>query len=386
MIDAELAQRIHALGAREVAPHADAVDRDARFPEEALAALRAERLLSCYVPPELGGMGLDLRAVSRICEILGQYCGSTAMVFAMHQIQVACIVHHALDAPFFQDFCRDLVERQLLLASATTELGIGGNLRTSNCAVEIAGDRYRLHKQAPVISYGAEADAILATCRRAPDAAPGDQAMVLVMAGDARLKPLSGWDTLGFRGTCSLGFELEATGDARQVFPVPYAEVHEKTMYAFSHCTWSALWLGIATDAVNRARRYVRAAARKTPGTLPPSALRLAEVDGVLFSMASGIHGAVAEYQAMLDGGDDEVFSSNFAFAVDMNNLKVRSSELVVDVVGRCLLICGISGYRNDSRHSLARQLRDAYGAAVMVNNDRILGQSSSILLVRRDR
>jgi len=48
------------------------------------------------------------------------------------------------------------------------------------------------------------------------------------------------------------------------------------------------------------------------------------------------------------------------------------------------MLICGISGYRNDSKHSLGRQLRDAYGAALMVNNDRILGQSSTMQIVLR--
>ena len=87
--------RVHQIGRETVEPAAAAVDRDARFPTESFAALRAEKLLSAYVPSEFGGLGLSLTQVCRICEILGQYCASTAMVFAMHQIQVACIVHHA---------------------------------------------------------------------------------------------------------------------------------------------------------------------------------------------------------------------------------------------------------------------------------------------------
>ena len=35
--------------------HADAVDRDGRFPAEALEAIRAERLLGLTIPRELGG-------------------------------------------------------------------------------------------------------------------------------------------------------------------------------------------------------------------------------------------------------------------------------------------------------------------------------------------
>jgi len=58
----------------------------------------------------------------------------------------------------------------------------------------------------------------------------------------------------------------------------------------------------------------------------------------------------------------------------------------VVDIVGRAMLICGIAGYRNDSKFSLARQLRDAYGAALMVNNDRILGQTALMQVASRDK
>ena len=56
-----------------------------------------------------------------------------------------------------------------------------------------------------------------------------------------------------------------------------------------------------------------------------------------------------------------------------------------MDIVGKAMLICGIEGYRNDSPHSLGRHLRDAHGAALMVNNDRILGQTSTMQIVARE-
>ena len=377
--------QVHDIGRETIAPHAEAVDTEGRFPREAFQALKAAKLLSCYVPLEFGGMGLTISDLSKICEALAGYCGSTAMIFAMHQIQVACIVHHALASEYFREYLHELVRHQYLLASATTELGIGGDVRSSLCAVQVLGDRFTLEKQAPVISYGEAADAILATCRSSPEAGPSDQSHVLVRKQDCALKPISGWDTLGFRGTCSSGFTLTADGLASQILPVPYAEIHAKTMHPFSHIVWSSLWLGIASDAVNRARSFVRTEARKTPGNLPPSALRLAEVDTVLFSMRGGVQQAVAEYQHLLAENDPEAFSSNFGFGIRINNLKVASSQLIIDIVGKSMLICGINGYRNDSRFSLCRQLRDAYGAALMVNNDRILGQSSTMQILQRE-
>ena len=67
-----------------------------------------------------------------------------------------------------------------------------------------------------------------------------------------------GWDALGMRGTCSNSYVLRAAGHADQVIPEPYADISPRTMVPVAHLTWSSLWLGIATDAVSRARAFVR--------------------------------------------------------------------------------------------------------------------------------
>ena len=379
-----LLARVHEIGKESVARFADQVDRDARFPHEAIAALKSEQLLSAYVPAEFGGMGLTITQLSKICEVLSQYCASTAMIYAMHQIQVGCIVHHALGSAFFRSYAREMVREQSLLASATTELGVGGDVRTSLCAVLVKDDAFTLEKQTPVISYGNNADAILVTSRRSPDASPGDQVQVLVRKQDYTLKQLSGWDTLGFRGTCSCGFALTSAGRAEQILPVPYPEIHSRTMHPFAHIVWGSLWLGIAIDAMNRARSAVRAQARKNPGVIPISGTRLAEADTVLFQMRGGLYSTLAEYQQLLDGVADDA-ASTFGFAIKVNHLKLASSTQVVDIVGRAMMICGIAGYQNGSKLSLGRHLRDAYGAALMVNNDRIMQQSATLLIAQRE-
>lgn len=375
--------RVHELGKSVIEPAATDVDAKARFPTESFAALRADKLLSAYVTPEFGGMGLTMTQICRICEALGQYCASTAMIYAMHQIQVACILHHGQSSDFFRKYLRRLVDEQLLLASATTELGVGGDLRSSVCAVEVSGGSFRIEKKAPVISYGQAADAILVTSRRAPDAQSSDQVHVLVEKSRCQLEPLATWDTLGFRGTCSLGFVLKGSGDAAQILPTPFADILAQSMHPFAHMTWGSLWLGLATDSVARARDAVRTKFRKDPEGAAVSSLRLTEVDEVLFKMRSGLYETMAEYQSLLAAGNADAFS-NFGFSVRVNNVKLTCSELVVDIVGKSLVIVGISGYKNDSSSSLCRQLRDAYGAALMVNNDRIRGHNATMQLMYR--
>ena len=159
------------------------VDLEARFPEQALAALKSERLLGALVPSSLGGLGASISDIAMMCETLAQRCASTALIYAMHQIQVHCLVRHGSHAPSLRQFLTQLANQQLLLASATTETGIGGDVRTSLCSLLLEGDRFFLEKSAPVVSYGANADGILATARRAPDASSGDQVLVLCLQG-----------------------------------------------------------------------------------------------------------------------------------------------------------------------------------------------------------
>ncbi|HEX8255336.1 MAG TPA: acyl-CoA dehydrogenase family protein [Thermoanaerobaculia bacterium] len=372
------------VGREVIEPASHDVDAAARFPQEAIDALRRLQLLSAYVPEEHGGMGLSIVELSKICETLAQYCASTAMIFAMHQIQVACIVHHARQSPYFQNYLRELVENQWLIASATTELGVGGDLRSSICAVEADGDTFRLTKKAPVISYGAFADQILVTSRRSPDASASDQVATLVRKAQYQLEPISTWDTLGFRGTCSMGFVLSSEGPIDQILPTPFDDILSQTMHPFSHIVWSSLWLGIAADAVNRARAFVRAEARKNPHLPPASSLRLAEVDIVLYGMRNNVHANAHDYARLLQQDDIDAFRG-FGFSTRTNNLKLSSSTLIVEIVSKAMIICGISGYRNDSKFALGRHLRDAYGAALMVNNDRILGHNATMLLALRE-
>ncbi|MGE5152057.1 MAG: acyl-CoA dehydrogenase family protein [Rhodospirillaceae bacterium] len=370
-----------AVGVDVASRQADDVDQRARFPAEAFAALKKEKLLGIMVPKSEGGQGAGIADVVAICHELGQRCAATAMIYAMHQIQVACIVRHAGGNAWLKGFLKRVAADQLLLASATSEAGVGGDVRSSICAIEQQNDRFKLVKEATVISYGAEADGILATARRTPHSPASDQVIVVVPRTGYELEQESSWDTLGMRGTCSNGYQLRASGEMAQVVPVSYAEVSAMTMLPVSHLVWSALWLGIATDAAARARAYVRAEARKKGGA-PASASRLAEASSQLQLMKANVVASLRRYEQAL-GSEDEIAAP--AFAVAMNNLKTGTSQMAVQVINQCLLVCGLAGYRNDSPYSLGRHLRDAHSAALMVNNDRILANTGNLLMVLRE-
>ncbi|WP_349899564.1 acyl-CoA dehydrogenase family protein [Parafrigoribacterium soli] len=368
--------------ARIAGEHADDVDAKARFPHEALAALRETGLLAAAVPEALGGEGVSVAELGGVASILAEACSSSAMIFVMHQIQVQCLIRHGGDSHTVRGILEQLVTDGTLFASATTEINIGGDTRTSGCAVEFDQDgRVMLSKTAPVISYGAHADFVLATARRAADAAPSDQVLVICPAPDTTVKQISQWDTLGFRGTCSPGFDLRASVTTDHILPVDYATISAQTMLPVSHSLWAAVWLGIAHAAARRATVATQRAARKTIGTLPPAATRLAELLGAVSAFDSVVADALRTFE---DRKDDPRALSSIPSAIAFNSLKITASESVIDIVSKAMLVEGIAGYRQDSDVSLGRLLRDAYGTAVMVNNDRILANNAQLSLSQR--
>ena len=361
------------------ASHADVVDAEARFPDEAFAAARAQRLLGIMIPVELGGEGASMSDVVDVCYMLGRACGSTAMIYAMHQIMVACLVRHARAGAWHAALLRRIAGEQLLLASSTTDGQGGGDLRKSDCAVVADGARISLSKNATVMSYGAQADGIVTTARRSPDAPATDQVLVALVKDDYSLERLSGWDTLGMRGTCSAGFKLAGQGTPEQIFAEPYATIHARTVMPVAHLTWSAVWSGIAASAVERARQFTRNAARKQAGQLPPGATHLTRASATLRMLQATVTSALRRYEALAADG---AALEGLDFQTTLNMLKVTASEQSIAVVTGALQACGLAGYRNDGDFSVARHLRDALSSSVMINNDRILGNLASAAML----
>lgn len=358
------------------------VDRDGRFPKESVDALRSAGLFAAGIPTALGGGGLSLTDLAHIARDLGAECASTAMIFVMHQSQVLSLVRHG-GTQASDELVRRVASEQLLVASATTEINIGGDVRSSSCAVEYDGDRIHLAKTAPVISYGEYADVVLATARRTVDSPPSDQVLVVCEKSNVTLERISGWDTLGFRGTCSPGFQLDAHADRSSILRDSYGEISSQTMLPAAHVLWASAWLGIADAAVSKSRKFVRKAASRAAGTTPPSALRLAELFVVHEQLVDTVFGAAAKFEAIADSPDE---LGSIGFAVKINNVKITASTLVIDIVGKAMQICGISGYREDGDFSIGRHLRDAHGSAIMVSNERILAHNSQLALLYKGK
>ncbi len=383
--DEVLIASARAIATEIAAVHADQVDRDARFPIEAVSAVREAGLLSALVPEELGGGGASLGAVARAGFELARGCSATAMVFAMHQIQVATITRHLTPDGWFADYLRELAADQRLIASVTSEIGTGGDMARSIAAVTPCDEGgLSFEKQAPTVSYGAHADDLLTTVRRAPDAEESDQVLVLHRATETELEPAGTWDTLGMRGTCSPGFVVRARFGPDQILGTPFATMMNESMVPISHILWSHVWLGIATEAFERGRSFVRAAARRSAGAPVPAAQALSRVMAELTLLRGEVRCALDDFLTA-DASPDRAALATMGSVLRYNNLKLSASEQAPRVCAGVLEVIGIAAYKNDSPFGVGRHLRDALSARLMVANERIHSIDAGLLLIAKE-
>jgi acyl-CoA dehydrogenase len=383
--DEALIASVCTIASEVAAAHADDVDRNGRFPAETIDALREQHALSSFVPRELGGDGVSLDALARCCFELGRRCGASAMVFAMHQIQVVTIVRHLVDDPWFEDYLRELVTEQSLIGSVTSEVGTGGDMGRSIAALTPSDDgTLTFEKQAPTVSYAAYADDLFTTLRRTPDAEPGDQVVALSRKAQTTLEQTGTWDVLGMRGTCSPGYVVRGTVPSEQVLSTPFARIAAESMVPVSHILWSHLWLGISEDAFDRARAFVRALAKRKPGEDLPAAQRLSHLMAELSLLRAEVDSARHEF-VVASGEPGRERLSTMASRLRFNNLKIAASEQAVDVCRGALEVCGIVGFKNDTPFSVGRHLRDTMSAPLMVANERIHETNAGLLLIAKE-
>ena len=360
------------------ARHADEVDQHGRFPAEAVQSMKDGALLGAWISPEFGGPGWSMRDIAQMCSQIGGACSSSGMIFAMHHIQLACVVHHG-HSDWYHAFQRRIAQEQLLLGSVTSEVGVGGDIRRSICAIMTQGDQFELVKHGSVVSYGAYSDALLITARANEQSPPNGQVLVSVLKDQYTLERTGEWNTLGMRGTCSDAFIIRSAAPSAQVFEAQFAQIIAYSKLPASHILWGSVWFGVACNAVLRVRAQIRSIMKANGGTLPASATRLPDLVAKLQVLHSRLLHALARYEAFVASGAQEIPMS---LSTDLTMLKTTMSEGCLAVAQEALSVMGFAGYKGEGPSALGRHIRDLHSAPLMINNARLIETMSNYLLL----
>jgi len=191
-LDLELAPE-HAsfrAGVRELAqgavqPLAAEVDRDHRFPREAIDAAAQSGLLGVLIPRRYGGAGLDALAFAICVEELAQACASTAVIVDVHtSVGTEPILLFGDDEQKSRWLPR-LATGELLGAFALTEPASGSDAASLTTTARRNGDGYVLNGTKVFITNIGHAGLYVVFARTGPDEKAAGVTAFLVPA-DAR--------------------------------------------------------------------------------------------------------------------------------------------------------------------------------------------------------
>lgn len=188
--------RLDAVIASDVAPFADAVDRQGQFPRRAITALTKAGLLGLVSAKEVGGSGYGLSESAQVIERLGEACGSTAMIMCMHYAATAVIEVHGPG-----DVRRAIAEGRHLSTLAFSEVGSRSHFWAPLSTASASGNQVKLDAAKTWVTSAGEADSYVWSSK--PLAAAGASSLWLVPKTTAGLAITAPFDGLGLRGNAS---------------------------------------------------------------------------------------------------------------------------------------------------------------------------------------
>ena len=164
--------------------HAAEVDRDSRFPEEAVKAAADAGLLGVLIPREYGGAGLDAIAFALCIEELAQACASTSVIVDVHtSVGSEPILLFGTEEQKRQWLPR-LASGELLGAFALTEPASGSDAASLKMTARRKGNDYVLNGTKVFITNIGRAGLYVVFARTGPDEKAAGVSAFLV-PGDA---------------------------------------------------------------------------------------------------------------------------------------------------------------------------------------------------------
>ena len=191
---------VRELAQGEVRPYAAEVDRDHRFPDEAIEAAREAGLLGLLIPREYGGAGLDAIAFAICIEELAQACASTAVIVDVHMSVGSEPILLFGTEEQKKRWLPPLASGELLGAFALTEPASGSDAASLKTSARRDGDRYVLNGTKVFITTIGRAGLYIVFARTGPDERAAGVSAFIVPADTPGVRVGQLFKKMGLRG------------------------------------------------------------------------------------------------------------------------------------------------------------------------------------------
>ncbi|MBA3707330.1 MAG: acyl-CoA/acyl-ACP dehydrogenase [Planctomycetes bacterium] len=336
-----------------VAPGADAVDREGRFPRTSIDALAKAGYLGLISAKEVGGSGCGIAEAALVVERLGQACGSTAMIMCMHYSATAVLEAHGT-----KEVREAIAGGRHLSTLAFSEVGSRSMFWAPLSTAVVAGARVRLDASKSWVTAAGEADSYVWSSR--PLAAAGASTLWLVPKGAEGLSAAIPFNGLGLRGNDSspvtassamvpLSAMLGKDGDGFNVMMgvvLPWFQVLN-----------SAMSIGLMNAAVTATADHMSRARFEHLGQ------SVAE-QPVPRSLIAQMRVRTDLARALWQDTIAAITAKRADTMLRVLEVKLAASEAALEVTDLGMRICGGAAFRRES--PIERHFRDARAAAVM--------------------
>lgn len=320
-------------------------DKIGRFVFDNYKQLKAHDYFSILIPKELGGGGLSYEEVCQIVRILGNYCGSTALAFSMHQHLVAATVWKYIHKGEGEALLRKVVDHQIVLVSTGAR-----DWLSSNGEMKKVTGGYLLTGKKHFASQSAGGDLAISS---APYLNEDGEWKVLhfpVPLNAPGVTILDDWHVMGMRATGSHTIEF------KEVFIPENAIALERPQNEF-HPVWNLVitvamplimsaYVGIAEKAqliaIQIGKKYAR---------------NQTHLPYIIGKLNNELLSARAQWQAMVVEANNLDFQPSKDITCNVVSLKTNVSNACINTVAQAME--GIGGQSFYQKNDLERLFRD---------------------------
>jgi alkylation response protein AidB-like acyl-CoA dehydrogenase len=344
----ELRASVRALSEKEIAPHAQAVDEDHRFPQEAKTALIKNGLYAAHVPTEFGGDGADALATVLIIEEVARACGSSSLIPAVNKLGSMPLILGGNDEQKKRWLPR-LVKGEGF-SYCLSESEAGSDASAMRTKVERSGDGWVLNGSKKWITNAGESELYSVIAQGDPSGGTKGITAFVVEKSDPGVSFGAPEKKMGMRGspTREVYFDNVQLGDDRRISEVGQGFALAMNTLDHTRITIAAQAIGLAQGAFDVATKYAHERQQFGKPIFDFQAIQF-----MLADMAMNIEAArLLTYSAAIKSENNEKDLRFFSAAS-----KCFASDIAMKVTQDAIQVLGGYGYVTD--YPVERMMRD---------------------------
>jgi alkylation response protein AidB-like acyl-CoA dehydrogenase len=345
----DLRASVRSLAEKEIAPHAQAVDEDHRFPQEAKIALIKNGLYAAHVPTEYGGDGADALATVLIIEEVARACGSSSLIPAVNKLgSMPLILGGNLEQK--KRWLPRLVKGEGF-SYCLSESEAGSDASAMRTKVERSGDGWILNGSKKWITNAGESELYSVIAQGDPSSGSKGITAFVVEKSDPGVSFGAPEKKMGMRGspTREVYFDNVQLSDDRRISEVGQGFALAMNTLDHTRITIAAQAIGLAQGAFDVATKYAHERHQFGKPIFDFQAVQF-----MLADMAMNIEAArLLTYSAAIKSENNEKDLRFFSAAS-----KCFASDMAMKVTEDAIQVLGGYGYVTD--YPVERMMRDA--------------------------